>query len=375
MSFRKYSMRALSVLVVSTVATALAAAPASTFEVEAFYGNYDVDTKEAGLPAGSLSEPVIEEWVSPTPHERYRIGVVFPHLKDPYWLAVNYGIVDQARQLGVDIELVAAEGYEDISGQISQAENLRNRGVDGIILAAISYAAQDGLVEALTQDLPVVEVINDIQASDITAKTLVSFYTMGYVSGEYVARDTEGEDFASVAFLPGPAGSGWAPDTLDGFKQALVDNGAEDRVEIVSVRWGDTGKSAQIQIIENALNESPDLDYLVGNAVAADAAPDILRNRQNTPKVVSTFMIPPLYNKIRAGKVAVAPTDFTALQGRMAVDAMVRILNGETPGEGFPFRAGPLIQPVTPETIDDFVYEDMLGPRDWRPVFSVTGDN
>jgi len=67
------------------------------------------------------------------------IGVSFPHLKDPYWLAVDYGIVDEAQILGVGIELVAAQGYNDLTGQINQVENLANRAdIEGIILAAIS---------------------------------------------------------------------------------------------------------------------------------------------------------------------------------------------------------------------------------------------
>ncbi|MGD8428939.1 MAG: TMAO reductase system periplasmic protein TorT [Ectothiorhodospiraceae bacterium] len=349
----------------------LAGTSAQAFNVEAYYGDYDASAKKAGRPAESLSGPKSEEWKVPSPDKPYKIGVSFPHLKDPYWLAVNYGIIDEARKLGVGVELVAAQGYEDITGQISQVENLRNRGIDGLVLAAISYAAQDGLVESLSKDMPVVEVINDIQAPAIAAKTLVSFYTMGYVAGEYVAKDSEGKDSVSVAFLPGPAGSGWAPDTLDGFKQALADGGADDRVNIVTVKWGDTGKSVQTSIIENVMNENPDLDYLAGNAVAADAAPDVLRNLDKKPKIVATFLIPPLYEKIKNGDVAAAPTDFTALQGRMAIDAMVRILNGEKPGKDFPFRAGPKIQPLTPETIGQYNYEDMLGPRDWRPVFSV----
>jgi protein TorT len=367
--------RSLGLLTAFALLLAGGLALAQYYEVEAYYGEYDSSTKEAGRPAGSLSEPRVEPWASPTPAEPYVIGVSFPHLKDPYWLAVNYGIIDQARILGVGIDLVAAEGYEDLTGQINQVENLANRQVDGLILAGISYAAQDQLVEQVSQRVPVVEVINDIQAPAIAAKTLVSFYTMGYEAGRFVAEDTEGTAKATVAFLPGPAGSGWAPDTLAGFEQALEDADAEGRVEIVSVQWGDTGKSEQVSLIENVLNTYPELDYLVGNAVAADAAPDVLATRRNAPKIVSTYIIPPLYDKIAEGLVAAAPTDFTALQGRMAVDAAVRILNGEVPGKDFPFRAGPVIRVVTPDNHQEFTYEDMFGPRGWRPVFSVKPSN
>ena len=366
-------MRIRSGLAVLVLAALLGGAPglaaAQSFDVEAYYGTYDVKTKQPGRPAASLVGPKVEKWVAPKPERPYTIGVSFPHLKDPYWLAVNYGIITRARALGVGVELVAAQGYDDLTGQINQLENLANRAVDGIILAAISYSAQDAVVNRISQRKPVVEVINDIQAEKIAAKALVSFFTMGYQAGRFVAEDSKGK--IKVAFLPGPAGSGWAPDTLDGFKAALKDLGAEDRVDIVAISWGDTGKATQTSLIENVLNAHPDLDYLVGNAVAADAAPDILATRARKPKVVSTYIIPPLYDKIVRGQVAAAPTDFTALQGMMAVDMVVRILNGEKPGVDFPFRAGPIIRTVTPQNYSHFAYEDMFGPRDWRPVFSV----
>ena len=38
----------------------------------------------------------------------WRIAVSFPHMKDAYWLAVNYGVVDEARRLGIGIDLVDA---------------------------------------------------------------------------------------------------------------------------------------------------------------------------------------------------------------------------------------------------------------------------
>jgi len=354
------------------VSTALLAAPAFAWQVESYYGDYDASEKKAGHPAPSLEGPKIEQWQSPTADEPYRIGVSFPHLRDPYWLAVNYGVIAQARELGVEVELVAAGGYDDITGQIRQVENLVSQGIDGLVLASISYASQDGLVETVTEDIPVVQVINDIQAPAITAKAMVSFYVMGYTSGEFVANDSEGE--TTVAFLPGPSGSGWAPDTLDGFKQALEDNDAADRVEIVAERWGDANRSEQQSLIENVLNQFPELDYLVGNAVAADTAPSITAGMEQKPKVVSTYLTPPLYDKIVRGEVAASPSDFTALQGRMAIDMIVRLLNGETAGEDFPFRSGPQIVALTQDNIDDFAYEDMLGPKDWRPVTEVTVD-
>ncbi|TMI80585.1 MAG: TMAO reductase system periplasmic protein TorT, partial [Bacillati bacterium ANGP1] len=242
--------------------------------VLSYYGSYDVSTKKAsGMPATGLAGPKSEMWTPPTPKKPYTIGVSFPHLKDSYWLAVDYGIIDEAKQLGVGINLVAAAGYTEITQQINQVENLANQSVDGIIFAGISYSAQDSLVDRVSKKMPVIEVINDIRASKIAAKALVSFYDMGYQSGVFVAEDSKGRTQVTVAFLPGPAGSGWAPDTLEGFK-AATEKLAPGRVKIVDVKYGDTGKNIQLALAEDILNTYPKLDYLVGNAVMAGAAPD-----------------------------------------------------------------------------------------------------
>jgi protein TorT len=370
------SLFGAGVVGVFTVVFALVVCAAGGWPVQSYYGTYDVKTKKPGRPAASLVGPKDEIWKTPTAAKDYLIGVSFPHLKDPYWLAVDYGIIDEARKLGVGIQLVAAGGYTEITQQINQVENLASQKVNGIILAAISYSGEDQLVGGIVdRGIPVIEVINDIQAPKIRAKALVSFHDMGYKAGVFVATEArEASRPVSVVFLPGPAGSGWAPDTLDGFKEAVAKL-APGKVKILDVKWGDTGKNVQLQLIENTLATYPQLDYLVGNAVAADAAPGALETagRAGKVKVVSTYITPPLYQDIARGKVAAAPTDFTALQGRMAVDMMVELLDGKVPGKDFPFRSGPVIQVVTPSNYRTFSYEAMFGPPNWRPVFSVKG--
>lgn len=346
---------------------------ASGFTVQAYYGSYNVATKKSNSVASSLKGPKKEQWMAPKADKPYHIGVSFPHLKDPYWLAVDYGIVAESRALGINMDLVAANGYNDLTGQINQVQDLANRGENAIVLGAISYSAEDQLVASLKKKgIPVIEVINDIRAKDIAAKTLVSFYTMGYKAGEHVAQDSKGKRKVTAAFLPGPSGSGWAPQTLAGFKQALKDYKASNRVHIVAVKWGDTGPGTQTSIIQNVMNAHPNLDYLVGNAVAANAATHIFSNMKGKkPEIVSTYLTPPVYQDVKDGKIGSASDDFPQRQGRMAIDAAVRILNGQKAGQEFPFRAGPDIISLTPANIKDHPYAESLGPKGWRPVFHV----
>ena len=369
----KLPIVSLLLLVALAATAATANPPLAPIVVDSYYGDYRVETKEAGLPAKSLDGPRRETWEAPPPADRrWRIGVLFPHLKDPYWRAVNAGIVAEARRQRIGMRLLSADGYDDLDQQRAAFNTLLEDGIDGIILASISYTALDERVEqAAAQGVPVVAVINDIYSPAIRAKALVPFHEMGYQAGQFVTADVPAGEKALVAFFPGPKGSGWAPESLKGFFRAQREQPGKTR--LLPPRWGDTGYAEQRRLIEAFLDRHDDIDYLVGNAVAAEVAIDVIKERglDRRIKIVATYLIPSLYDKVQAGLIAAAPSDMTVAQGRMAVDMMVRILDGEQPGEAFPFRAGPIIQTVTPENIGRFSYESLFGDRDFAPVFEL----
>lgn len=84
----------------------------------------------AGQATGKVWYPVeVDVWQPPFNKERKRvqktyvplkkaqkkwnIGVFIPHLKDAYWLGVNYGLIDEARRVGVNVSLYSAGSVKD----------------------------------------------------------------------------------------------------------------------------------------------------------------------------------------------------------------------------------------------------------------------
>src|SRR5262245_53525251 len=47
----------------------------------------------------------------------WRLCASIPHLKDDYWLAVNFALIQEARRLGVRLNLFEAGGYEHLQVQ------------------------------------------------------------------------------------------------------------------------------------------------------------------------------------------------------------------------------------------------------------------
>ena len=299
--------------------------------------------------------------------QKWDLCISFPHMKDAYWLGVDYGVVEEARRLGVAATVVEAGGYTELGTQISQIEDCVSAGADAVIIGAISYDGLNNLVgEVRDRDIPVIDIINGMSSDRLSAKSLVSFGEMGAKAGEFLAdRHPAGSDAVKVAWFPGPAGAGWVEAGNTGFSTA-IEAGA---IDLVDTRYGDTGKEVQAKLVEDTLEAHPDLAYIVGTAVTAEAAVPILRSRGLTDQVsvVSYYYTPGVDRGIARGQILAAPTDSPVIQGRVAVDQAVRILEGED----HVLHAGPALFVVTQENHAGFDTSSTLAPDGFRPVFSV----
>ena len=298
---------------------------------------------------------------------KWDLCISFPHMKDAYWLGVDYGVVDEAWRLGVAATVVEAGGYTELNTQISQIEDCVSAGADAVIIGAISYDGLNNLVgEIRAKGIPVIDVINGMSSDQLSAKSLVSFGEMGAKAGEFLAsRHPAGNGTVKAAWFPGPAGAGWVEAGNAGFADA-IDGSA---VNLVDTRYGDTGKEVQAKLVEDTLETHPDINYIVGTAVTAEAAVPILRSRGLTDqvKVISYYYTPGVDRGIARGQILAAPTDSTVIQGRIAVDQAVRILEGED----YVKHAGPALYVVTQDNHGDFDPSSTLAPDGFRPVFTV----
>jgi protein TorT len=307
-----------------------------------------------------------------TPLERaqkkWRIRVFIPHLKDDYWLGVNYGLIHEARRLEVSLSIFEAGGYDQLDVQRRQIENAIAENPDGLIIGAISLDGLNDLVKkASDKGIPVLDLINGISSPHIAVRAAVSFWDMGFQAGSYLRRlqENSGQPL-KLAWFPGPDGAGWVKAGDAGLRKA-IEGGA---IEILDSRYGDTGSAAQAKLIEAALSRyADDLDWIAGTAVTAEAAVKILRRRglADRIKILSYYYSPGVHRGIRRGDITAAPSDLTVLQARIAVDVMVRILEKRD----YYKHVAPRVTVVDRDNIRSWDTSTTLAPRGFRPIFSI----
>jgi len=320
-------------------------------------------------PAFDMSSPRTDLDYTPLAKasKQWDICVSFPHMKDAYWTAVNYGVVEESKRLGVKMQLVEAGGYTNLNKQISQIEDCVAGGADAVVIGAISFDGMNNLVKEIrAKGVPVIDVVNGMSSPELSAKSLVSFGEMGFKAGEYVAsKHPAGGKAAKVAWFPGPPGAGWVEAGNSGFQKGVLGSS----VEVVETKYGDTGKEVQLNLVEDTLETHPDIDYIIGTAVTAEAAVGLLRARGllGKIKIMSYYFTPGVYQGIKRGQILAAPTDSTVVQGRVAIDQAVRILEGKE----YSKHVGPALYVIDESNVNTFDRSSSLAKDGFKPTFIV----
>ena len=295
----------------------------------------------------------------------WSLCIIFPHIKDAYWQAINYGMIDEARKLGVSLSISEAGGYPNIEQQRNLIRECAARPkVDAIILGTVSFAGLSDTIRQVSQHKPVLATVNDIANDGLSAKVGVSYYEMGHQIGRYIAK--RHQDIASpvaIAWFPGPRKAGWVPFVDSGFRDAIKNS----RISIVTVGWGDTDKSVQRNLVQSTLDKYPKVQYLVGNAMMAEAAISILRERglEGRIGIASTYLTAGVYRGIARGKILAASSDSPVIQARLSIDQAVNILEGRH----YEKHIGPVIRIVDKNNLDKISPDESMPPSTFLPQF------
>ncbi|MBB4023952.1 protein TorT [Confluentimicrobium naphthalenivorans] len=261
----------------------------------------------------------------------------------------------------------AAGGYTELPTQISQMEDCVTRGADGLMMVAISATGLNRTIAAAAKKgIPLSITGGEVDSPDVAARALGNWFDSGRIAAEYLNElHPAGSEPVKVLWMAGPEGPNWSVDSTDGFVKTVEGN---DAIEVVKVIWGEPGKAAQIPLIEDALQVYPDISYIGGVAPAIEGGIQVLKEKgRQDIKLIASYMTPETEAALREGDVLGVVTDYTAAQARIAIDQLVRKLEGKEVDldvdTGFA-----MIDAGNVETYDRSL---ALAPEGWEPYFHV----
>lgn len=317
--------------------------------------------------AGTWADKVYSPLEASAVTKKWDICVLFPHTKDPYYIAMTYGAVAEAKRLGLSMSVHAAGGYTELPTQIAQMEDCVTSGADAMMMVAISATGLNRTIAAAKEKgIPLAITGGEVDSPDVAARALGNWFDSGRITAEYLSKlHPAGSKKVKVLWLAGPEGPNWSVDSADGFVKTVAGN---DAIELVKVIWGESGKASQIALIEDALQAYPDINYILGIAPGIEGAIQVVKEKgRQDIKLIGSYMTPELEAALRQGSILGVATDFTSGQAAIAVDQLVRIL--EKKDADLDVDTG--FAMLDAGNLANYDRALSLAPEGWSPVFEV----
>ncbi|MBE3595782.1 MAG: substrate-binding domain-containing protein [Hydrogenibacillus sp.] len=296
--------------------------------------------------------------------KKITIGLATPAVATAFWVSLYYGVEDEAKKQGVELIALDAGGYDQSSKQIQQILDLIQRKVDAILVGATDGQAIAPVVEqAVDAGIPVVGV-SSLPATDKLAVTVgADHYGLGQQQAICLGKKLEGK--GQVALMAGPPGVNWAMERVRGFKETLASMFPE--MELVAEKQSNSDRTSGRKIMEDWLQAYPDLKGIgsVVDDLGAGAA-DALASAGKTGsiQIASSNLSAIGQQYLREGKILCESTQQVVLQGRLAVQAAVKLARGEQPAQTKYVTDAVLVYKDDLDTMDMSL---ISAPNDYKP--------
>jgi ribose transport system substrate-binding protein len=252
------------------------------------------------------------------------LGISFGQNVHPFFVAMQKGAEDAAKEKGV--ELVVQSADSSLEKQVTQIENLVQRGVNAILLnpydsegvAPAAQAALDKGVGIFTMDI-------NVTGAEATSFVASNNVKIGEMLADYVIKELGGK--GKIALLGGPTVTS-LKDREDGFVNKIKTSG----IEIVANQGVAMERTTSLAGAETILQANPDIKAFVGvnensamgivSAAAAQGKKDLIITGVDSTEDVM--------NGIKGGTISVGVAQDPYQMGYMAVENAIKWANGET---------------------------------------------
>jgi len=270
-----------------------------------------------------------------------RIAFVMKTANNPFFIDMQKGAEEEARKLGVNLVVQAAEREVDVEKQMQIIENLIQAKVAALcVTPSGSREIVSAIDKANRAGIPVVIVDTRVDAKALgeSKAKIASFigsdnYEGGKLAGEFIAQRLAGK--GKVVVLEGIPGHETGDSRLRGFRDALK---ATPGIEIVASQTANWERDQGFNVFQNILQSHPEVQavFACSDLMALGAVEAIAAAKKTGQITVVGFDASDEARKaVLSGTMDATVAQSPATMGAMAVENAYRLIKGEQVKEEF----------------------------------------
>jgi ribose transport system substrate-binding protein len=257
--------------------------------------------------------------------ESKKIGMVVSTLDNPFFVTLKTGAEAKAKELGY--ELVVVDSQNDSSKELSNVQDLLQKGISTLILNPVdSDAAKSSVVQANNDKIPVITVDRQSNGGDVVCHIASDNVKGGEMAANFIKEKLG--DKGNIAELQGTTGTSATHDRGQGFHN-IIDKDAN--LKVVSSQPADFDRQKGLTVTENMLQLNPDIQAIFAqNDEMALGAVKALDTSGKKAIVVGFDGGDDAKKAVDAGEMTGTIAQQPDLMGGMAVEYAQKILTGGT---------------------------------------------
>jgi ribose transport system substrate-binding protein len=286
-------------------------------------------------PATPIPDPSAHDLIPVQAHAPYRLLLLVPFPQDPFWQAVQQAVTERAAADGVTVDVVALSAAS-VPEQLGQLERAITQGYSGILLGPVdAVGVAPGIAAANAAGLPVLAIDTAPVGGAVISVIRTDNVAATQLAGQFIGTELDGE--GTVLNLQGDLNNPVAQERDQGLRKGLE---AFPEISLVSTEgsWDQSrGYQATIIQLPQAGEGTPvpplplvDAVFAANPAMALGAAQAVEDVKADSVIVVGFGTTPETLDAIRHGILEAVIAELPQRAGVLAVDSMVRHLNGES---------------------------------------------
>ena len=255
-----------------------------------------------------------------------------------FWVKMWNGIEAKAEEMGVNVDLYAAQSEQDLEGQLAIVENCVNQNYTGIGVAPLSSVnVLPAIGKATEKGITVVNVDAKFDADELANQ---GGACVAFVSTDNVAVGNKGaqwivdqlEPGSQVLVIEGKSGDQSSEDRTNGATQAFEDGG----MEIVGSQSCDWDRQTTMDAVATFIQQYPDLKgiYCCNDGMALGALQAVINaDKVGDILVVGTDGDKEAVQSVADGQLSATVAQDPAQIGATSLELLVEAVEAGNKGE------------------------------------------